>query len=181
MAVVPGLDKKSAAGGAGSLIGGFFGGPAGAIGGGLLAQTLGGLLKTNSERKRLEDLRAKLEEAILPLKQQAMNLRFGGSQASGSLTRRVTNNTLTDLGSRNVLDSSFAAPAVAEAVAPIEAAETDRRLASEERLAAAKFAIAEGTSLPGFGSAFGGALDDTGGLLALFGGLKASGLFGKRA
>ena len=142
-----------------------------AIAGG--AQLLGGIFKTQSERSRLQDLRGQLEAAIAPLEADARGRRFGSSQSTGSLTRRVTRNTLEGLGERGVLDSSFAAPAVAEAVAPIEAAETGRRLQSEERIASAKFAIAEGTSLPGFGSAFGGALEDLGSFLSLQAGRQA--------
>ncbi len=152
-------------------------GPLATLGIGFGAQLLGGLLRTGSERARLTELRAQLEEAIQPLEREAKQRRYGPSYEAGALTRRVTRNTLTGLSQRGVLDSSFSAPAVAEAVAPIEAMETARRFQSEERLAAAKTAIATGTSMPGYASAFGGSLEDAGGLLAL----RAGMMYGQQA
>ena len=166
------LDRLVATNGAALALG-----PLAALGIGFGAQLVGGIVRTASERARLTALRADLEKAIQPLEAEAKGRRFGMSAGAGSLTRRVTRGTLTGLSERNVLDSSIAGAEVAERVAPIEAAETARRLQSEERLAAAKTAIATGTSLPGYGMAFGGAMEDAGGLMALRSGM----MYGEQA
>lgn len=148
---------------------------------GIGLQTLGGLISTRSERRRQRELREQSLGALEPLETERRQLAFGPSMSEGRMIQGETSRTLADLSSRGVLDSSFAASDVAGAVAPFEAQRKRELQSVDQQLAAAKQAIAQGTSLPGFGAAFGGALGDIGGFLALRGGVEEGRKRGKKS
>lgn len=144
-------------------------GPVG-VGVGLGANLLSGVLSAIGKKKQMARLERSQLEALRPLEGIAATRAFGPSQSSGALQQAVVNQTLGDLSSRGVLDSTIAAPAVAQAVAPIEA-QRQRDLSSLlERISAAKQAIAENTSAPGLESAFAGTLGEAGNILTYLGG-----------
>lgn len=142
---------------------------------------LGDVFETGSERRRLEELRASLTNALGPLEAEARGARFGLSKTEGSLAQSATESTLGSLASRGVLQSSFAPGEVASAVAPFELRRQERLQDTERQLASAKAQIAGETSLPGFGAAFGTALGDVGGFLALRGGVEEGRKRGRRS
>ena len=135
------------------------------VGAGL--QTIGNLLGVRSERRRLEELRAKLEETLKPEQARLNQAQFGLSQSEGALAQSAERSTLSDLANRGVLESSGAPAEVAQAVAPFELRRQETIRGTERSLAAARQAIAGETSLPGYGGAFGEGLGQIGGFLAL--------------
>lgn len=141
---------------------------------------IGDLISTGSERRRLEELRASMTNALGPLEAEARGARFGLSKSEGGIAQAATDSTLGSLASRGVLQSSFAPGEVAQAVAPAELHRQGRLQETETQLAAAKQQIAGATSLPGYGAAFGGALGDVGGFLALRGGVEEGRKRGRR-
>jgi hypothetical protein len=147
---------------------------AGAFGANLLA----GLIGTSGARKRSRRLRQMQLAALSPLEALLSQSEFGPSEAEGGLMRTVESRTLRDLAGRGVLNSSISAPAVAQAVAPIEERRQARRQGLAERLAAARQAIYASTEAPGYEEAFAGTLGEFGGLLALLGGEQFGGQAG---
>ncbi len=147
---------------------------------GIGLSTIGSLIETGSERRRLEELRATMTNALGPLEAEARGARFGLSKTEGSLAQGATESTLGDLASRGVLQSSFAPGEVAQAVAPAELHRQGRLQETERELAAAKTQIAGATSLPGYGAAFGEGLGEVGGFLALRGGVEEGRKRGRR-
>lgn len=133
------------------------------------ANLLGGLLKARSERRRQQQLRRQLFSALAPIEGALLESRFG-SQSLGNIESAVTQRTLGGLAARGVLNSSMAAPAVAEAVAPIENQRQQRVQGLLERLVAARQSILEGTQAPGYGAAFGESFGQSGDLLAYLSG-----------
>jgi hypothetical protein len=163
------LGGKSAGGGAATGIGTLLGGPVGfGIGAGV--DLIGSLLGVRSERRRLEELRAEFEEAQKPLETALETRKTGLSQTEGKLAEGATTGALTDLASRNVLESSFAPGEVLRETAPLELRRQESVQGLERELAASRMAIAGATSLPGYGAAVGGTLGDVGEFLALRGG-----------
>ncbi len=142
---------------------GSIGGPGVGLGLGLLGNILG----TRSERNRLEKMRAELETSLNPVEANLQGKQFGPSQSEGRVTQGITQSTLSDLSNRGVLDSSFAAPQVAQAVAPLELQRQQDIQQGTRDLAAARMQVKGATSLPGYGEAFGQTLGDFGELAAL--------------
>ena len=129
-----------------------------------LASTLFGLGAERAARKRRE--RALLNAAERA-ERRATQAELGG-QSLITQQQSSVRSTLGDLASRGVLDSSFAAPEIAAAAAPFEAArqsqvDTLEQRAEDLRLAAAT----EGAAAPGFSDFAGGILGDVGGFAAL--------------
>ncbi|OGR91853.1 MAG: hypothetical protein A2V88_14545 [Elusimicrobia bacterium RBG_16_66_12] len=158
-------------GGAGSMAGMALGGPAGggvAIGAGLV----GGLLKMRSQRARIRKLQKARENALRQLEARQSTLEFGPSQSEGNILRGETQGALSSLASRGILGSNIAAGEVSRAIAPAEAMMQQRRDLGAERLFAARTQVAEGGEMPGYGEAFGGALEQGGELLALMAGQR---------
>ena len=139
------------------------------------ANLLGSLFSIRSERNRRKKLRERLLAENAPLEALLQTRQFGPSESEGSLMQVATQRTLSDLASRGVLNSSISAPAVAQAVAPIEEQRQRRTQGLLERVVAARQAIIEGTSLPGYGAAFGEAFGEAGDLMALFSTLNRGG------
>lgn len=136
------------------------------------SKLLGGLLSTRSERRRQERLRSRLLANLRPMEALLGQAEFGQSESEGNIARTVTSRTLRGLAGQGLINSSIAAPSVAQAVAPIEAGRQARRASLLERLTAARAAIYSGTEMPGYGAAFGGVLDQGGDLLALLAGQR---------
>jgi hypothetical protein len=134
---------------------------------GLGANLLGGLIKTRSERKRRAKVRAERLAALKPLEATLGTGQYGLSQSEGNIARTVTQQTLGDLAGRGILDSTISAPAVAQAVAPIQLEHENRNRQLATYIASSKQAIAEDTSAPGYGETLGNAVGDVGGYLAL--------------
>lgn len=142
------------------------------------ANLIGSILGTSSERKRRKRLRAQLLAENAPLEALLRTRQFGPSESEGNIMQSVTQRTLSDLASRGILNSSISAPAVAQAVAPIENQRQQRTQDLLERVVAARQAILQGTELPGYGEAFGSSLGEAGSLLALIAGMKSRGTGG---
>lgn len=132
------------------------------------ANLIGSLLSVRSERKRRQRLRERLLAENAPLEALLQQRQFGPTESEGNLMQVATQRTLSQLASQGVLNSSISAPAVAQAVAPIEEQRQRRTQGLLERVVAARQAIVEGTSLPGYGAAFGEAFGEAGDLMALF-------------
>lgn len=158
------MANGNAISGAGQAAGGLLGGPVG-IGIAFGANLLGGLFKRRSERRRAQKLRDALLADLQKQESILSTLQVGPSQSEGALLQTATTRTLSDLAGRGVLRSSIAAPAVAAAVAPIEEARQRRVQGLAERIAAARRAILEGTSVPGYGGALGESFEEGGDLL----------------
>lgn len=131
------------------------------------ANLIGSLLSVRSERKRRQRLRERLLAENAPLEALLQQRQFGPTESEGNLMQVATQRTLSQLASQGVLNSSISAPAVAQAVAPIEEQRQRRTQGLLERVVAARQAIVEGTSLPGYGAAFGEAFGEAGDLMAL--------------
>lgn len=127
---------------------------------------IGGLLKARSARRRAKRVRGQRLAALQPLKAELATGQYGLSQSEGAIQRQVTTQTLADLAERNILDSSVAAPQVAQAVAPIQLAHSDRNRSLAKYIAASEDAIASDTEAPGYGEYLGDTLGDVGGYLA---------------
>lgn len=137
------------------------------VGGALGANLLGSLFSVRSERKRRQKLRERLLAENAPLEALLQTRQFGPSESEGNLMQAVTDRTLSGLASQGVLNSSISASRVAQAVAPIEEQRQRRTQGLLERVVAARQAIIEGTSLPGYGAAFGESFGEAGDLMAL--------------
>ena len=139
---------------------------------GIGANLLGGLLGTRSERERLKKQRMELLAQLKPLESLLRARRMGLSATEGTLANRAVRGTLSGLASRGLIGSSISGPAVAEAVAPFE---LNRQRSIDDlmrQLVSSRSAIYGGTSLPGFGSAFGEAFGGAGDILSFVGGMK---------
>lgn len=149
------------AGGAGAGAG-MFGGPVG-IGIGLGANLLGGLLKSRGEKRRLKKIQQARLAALQPLEALLKSRQFGPSQSEGNIMQMVTQQTIGDLQQRGMINSSVAAPQIAQAVAPIEEQRQRRTQGLMERIAAEKSSIATDTAAPGWEDALGDSLGQLGG------------------
>lgn len=123
----------------------------------------------------MKKLRADLLGYLQPLESALTTQQYGLSQSEGRVAQGVTQSTLQGLANRGVLQSSYSAPAVAQAVAPIEQRHQENLLDLLRSITAAKTQIAEGTSLPGYGGAFGESFGQGGDLLAYLAGRKYGG------
>ena len=131
---------------------------------GLGANLVGGLLKTRSERNRLKKLRREMLANLQQFVEQRQARGSGLSEGEGGLFQAVTNRALQGAANSGTLRSTFTPGRIAQAIAPIQA-QRDRELQGlDERILAQRQSIASGTSLPGFGGAFGGAFQEAGDL-----------------
>ena len=149
------------------------------LAGGLAGKFLGNFISTRSERNRLKKLQFEQFSALAPMEALLRQQDFGASETDSRLSQSVTTRTLTDLANRGVLNSSISAPAVASAVAPIEEQRQARRQSLMERLTAAKMAIYQNTSMPGYGNAFGQSLGEAGDVMAYMYGRGVGGRAGE--
>ncbi len=132
-----------------------------------LAKLGGNLIGARGREKRAKRLRAQLLATLRPQEAQLATMQFGQSQTDSDLSQGATANVLNDYAQRGILGSSYTAPAVAQAIAPIQERANARRQGLMERLAAAKQAIYANTDVPGTADAFGQTLGEFGGLLSL--------------
>lgn len=133
------------------------------------ANLLASYLKTRGERRRLKRLREAKMAALKPLEDVLSTRQYGLGQSEGNILRRVQSRTLGGLAQRGLLDSNVAAPAVAQAVAPVEAQHEERNQALMAQIAQMKSGIEGETSLPGYEEAFAGALGSTGDFASMYG------------
>jgi hypothetical protein len=134
------------------------------------ANLISGILGTRSRRRQLKRLRAEQLRNLKPLEDLLSVRGFGASESQGNIEQAVTSRTLGGLAQRGVLQSSIAAPSVAQAVAPYEQQRQAGVQSLTERIVAARNAILEGTSIPGYGQAFGESFGQGGDLLAYMAG-----------
>jgi len=139
------------------------------------ANLLGSLLSIYGERKRRREMAGLQREALRPLEDRMATLSFGPSEAEGGLMRGVVDRTIRGLADRGMLDSNIAAGEIAGAIAPVQAQGASERRGLERDIASAKFQIAATEAAPGYSEAFGGALGETGGFLALMEGIRQGG------
>jgi len=162
----------------GLLSSGAAGGPAG-LGIGIGMNLLGSLIATSGEKHRRKQMAEKMREAMRIAESRYQTAQAGLSTTEEATIRATRDLTATNLGQRGVLDSSFGAAEVQGQIAPHLVAAAERRDRMAERLAAGQMQIAEAESSPGYASAIGGALGDTGGILTMIGGHKIGRQFGK--
>lgn len=128
----------------------------------------GALFRIRSARARAGKLHEERQKIIGDLARQSGLLDMGPTGAEASVMQGAVDQTLSGLAQRGVLNSSFAAPEVAAAVAPYQLRMDERRQGFRERLAAARLSIAgDEADTPGYGDAFAGALGDVGSLFAI--------------
>lgn len=143
------------------------------VGIGLGANLLGGLASGSAERKRLKKQREEALTALRPLEALLKQRKMGLTESEGALARRLGGQATRGVAARlGTTNTTALAPAVFEAVAPIDLQRERDIMGLTQALTEAKLGIAGIPEGPGFWDAFGGALGDVGGLLALTAGMN---------
>lgn len=138
------------------------GGPAGIAYGGISFGTniLSRIFETKSQRARLEKLREMMLANLRPYEARVQGYSFAPTSPEGFQMGRAAETAQEVVASQGVGGGSFTGPAVAAAVAPVQAQREQNLIRNAFDLAQAKNAIYAATQAPGYGEAFGGFLGD---------------------
>lgn len=126
------------------------------------ANLASGLVGTFSERARIRKLRRELQANLRQYEDQRRARAAGLSQGEGALLQSVAAQTMAQGAQRGTLRSTFTAAAMNRNMAPILRQRELDIQDMDQRILAMKQAIAQNTSMPGYGAAFAGMLGEAG-------------------